>query len=147
MMNRKKIISEVAVIVILLIAAWFVAGRMDILETIVEWSRKHEEYEIDELFSLSIVLVVLLLVFSVRRLGELAHSHNALKRKNRELQDALEEIRELKGIIPICSYCKKIRDDEGGWRRLEEYIRAHSSAEFTHGICPECYRKQLEEME
>ena len=57
-----------------------------------------------------------------------------------ELRKALDEIKTLKGIIPICSYCKKIRDDKGAWDKVETYICAHSEAEFSHGICPECYK-------
>ncbi|MBN2403368.1 MAG: PAS domain S-box protein [Spirochaetes bacterium] len=59
----------------------------------------------------------------------------------KELQEALAEIRTLKGILPICSYCKKIRDDKGYWEQIEVYIRDHSEAEFTHGLCPECAKK------
>ncbi len=58
-----------------------------------------------------------------------------------ELKDALEHVKTLRGIIPICSVCKKIRDDEGYWNQLEAYIKDHSEAQFTHGICPECARK------
>lgn len=56
----------------------------------------------------------------------------------RQLQDALAQVKTLSGLIPICAHCKKIRDDRGYWNQLEEYIRRHSHAEFTHGICPEC---------
>lgn len=55
-----------------------------------------------------------------------------------ELKKALEEIKTLKGIIPICMHCKKIRNDEGYWNQLESYISAHSEAYFSHGVCPEC---------
>lgn len=58
-----------------------------------------------------------------------------------ELQDALANVKTLRGLLPICSYCKKIRDDKGYWNRLESYIRDHSGAEFTHGMCPECLKK------
>ena len=54
------------------------------------------------------------------------------------LQDALTEIKSLKGIIPICSYCHSIRNDEGAWNRLEKYISEHSDAKFSHGVCPDC---------
>jgi hypothetical protein len=50
----------------------------------------------------------------------------------------LSEIRQLRGIMPICASCKKIRDDEGFWHQVEAYIGDHSEAEFTHGICPDC---------
>lgn len=62
-----------------------------------------------------------------------------------ELTGALEEIRTLKGIIPICSYCKSVRTDTGYWERVEEYISARSEAEFTHGICPDCVDKHFPE--
>lgn len=58
-----------------------------------------------------------------------------------ELQEALASIKTLRGLLPICATCKKIRDDKGYWNRLEEYISARSEAEFTHGICAECARK------
>jgi len=63
----------------------------------------------------------------------------------KSLQEALEEIKILKGIIPICSYCHSIRDDEGAWSRIEAYLSIHSDAEFSHGICPNCMVKVREE--
>ncbi len=65
----------------------------------------------------------------------------------KELQKALENIKTLKGLIPICSWCKKIRNDEGYWMQLERYIRDHTEAEFTHGMCPECYEKMKKEVD
>ena len=58
-----------------------------------------------------------------------------------KLKKALEEIKTLRGILPICSKCKKIRDDRGSWKGIEAYIQDHSNAEFSHGICPECARE------
>ena len=58
-----------------------------------------------------------------------------------ELQNALNKIRTLRGLIPICARCKNIRDDKGYWHKVEEYVREHSEAQFSHGICPECSRK------
>jgi PAS domain S-box-containing protein len=55
-----------------------------------------------------------------------------------KLQEALDNIKTLKGLLPICSNCKKIRDDQGYWNQIEAYIRDHSDAEFSHGICPDC---------
>ena len=53
-----------------------------------------------------------------------------------EFHDA--EVRRLQGLLPICAQCKKIRDDKGYWREVEDYVREHSEAEFSHGLCPEC---------
>ena len=58
-----------------------------------------------------------------------------------ELRQALSEVKTLRGFLPICAYCRKIRDDEGYWRQLEEYVQKHSEAKFSHGICPDCFEK------
>ncbi|MDE3033814.1 MAG: hypothetical protein KGI56_09135, partial [Acidobacteriota bacterium] len=63
-----------------------------------------------------------------------------------ELQAALDAIKTLQGIIPICASCKKIRDDKGAWNQLEAYISAHTEAAFTHGICPDCARRLYPEI-
>jgi PAS domain S-box-containing protein len=63
----------------------------------------------------------------------------------RELVSALESVRTLKGLIPICASCKKIRDDRGYWNRLEEYLEAQTGAVFSHGLCPECQKSFEEE--
>jgi AmiR/NasT family two-component response regulator len=65
----------------------------------------------------------------------------ALRRVNAELEAALAQVKTLRGLLPICAACKKIRDDRGYWHEVEAYVRAHTEAEFTHGICPDCMRK------
>ena len=65
---------------------------------------------------------------------------------NRELKNSIETIKTLRGLIPICANCKKIRDDKGYWNQIETYIQKHSEAEFSHGICPECARKLYPEL-
>ena len=64
-----------------------------------------------------------------------------LRRLNKELQDALDQVQTLSGLLPICSSCKKIRDEENHWQPLEVYIRDRSEAEFTHSLCPDCAKK------
>jgi PAS domain S-box-containing protein len=61
-----------------------------------------------------------------------------------ELQTALAEVKSLQEILPICSYCKKIRDDENYWQTVEGYISTHTGATFSHGICPTCYEAEVE---
>ena len=65
-------------------------------------------------------------------------THLALRRKQQELEEALEEIRKLSGIIPICSVCKQIRNEEGYWQQVEQYISEHSEAQFSHALCSRC---------
>jgi bacterioferritin-associated ferredoxin len=58
-----------------------------------------------------------------------------------ELKDSLAQVKKLSGLLPICSHCKKIRDDKGYWNQIESYIYDHSEADFSHSICPECAKK------
>lgn len=62
-----------------------------------------------------------------------------------ELQEALAQVRTLRGCLPICATCKKIRDDKGYWTRIEQYIIEHTDADFTHGICPDCAKKFVDD--
>lgn len=70
----------------------------------------------------------------------------ALSEHVRDLSQALARVRHLEGIIPICMYCKKIRDDQDSWHQFEKYISDHSEALFSHGMCPQCAEKQMEEL-
>ena len=63
-----------------------------------------------------------------------------------KLKEALDEIKTLQGILPICAYCKKIRNDGGYWKQVEEYISDHTDAKFSHGICPACFEKEMKEL-
>jgi len=68
-------------------------------------------------------------------------NHIALEMTISELRRAFFEIKTLRGIVPICASCKKIRDDKGFWSQVEVYVTQHSEAQFSHGICPECVKK------
>jgi K+-sensing histidine kinase KdpD len=63
-----------------------------------------------------------------------------------ELREAISHVRTLRGLIPICAGCKKIRDDRGYWEQLEVYIRDHSEAQFSHGLCPDCVKKYWDDI-
>ena len=67
-----------------------------------------------------------------------------LTQRVRELEEALSKVKLLQGLIPICSYCKKIRDDKNYWQQVEAYIVRHSEARFSHSVCPECYTNHVE---
>jgi len=92
-------------------------------------------------------------VARVQSIVRIKWAEDALRQKEREqeklisqLQEALAEIKTLKGFIPICACCKQIRDDEGYWNQLEAYISKHTNAIFTHGICPSCAEKYRAEI-
>jgi PAS domain-containing protein len=78
---------------------------------------------------------------SLRDITERIQMQEEREKIIKELQAAMENIKMLSGLLPICSSCKKIRDDDGYWNQLEGYIQNHSIATFTHSVCPECFPK------
>ena len=68
----------------------------------------------------------------------------SMARRLAELEQALANVKQLRGLLPMCSYCKKIRVDDKYWQQLEGYLSDHSDAEFSHGICPECFPSVLD---
>ncbi len=89
-----------------------------------EFIESHEKYELDELIIVAIYLFFVTTVISIVRWFQ--------------LETALKAIKELKGIVPICSSCKNIRDDKGYWHNVEKYIGEHTDADFSHSLCPNC---------
>lgn len=63
----------------------------------------------------------------------------ALAARVKDLEGALAQVKQLQGIVPICSYCKQVRDDQNFWQKVEDYVSAHADVQFSHGICPGCY--------
>jgi len=130
--------------------------KMARLRTIFETEQKEKEIdilkkdaEIQELrlkkeiilrnvFILGSILILFAagLIFYLYRLRTKAMEE--LSRINQELKTALHEVKRLSGLLPICANCKKIRNDQGYWEQIEEYISQHSEADFSHGICPDC---------
>ncbi|MBU1715359.1 MAG: hypothetical protein KKG70_07080 [Proteobacteria bacterium] len=108
------------------------------------------------LLSMASLLVVsgALFIFFYKYLGRIEkrlvahqdHLENLVAARTKELQKALEEVKVLRGFLPICSFCKKIRDDQGYWSQMESYISKHSEAQFTHSICLECRDKHYPEL-
>ena len=75
-----------------------------------------------------------------------AEMENRLKQANRELTEALAQVKKLSGLLPICANCKKIRDGKDYWHQVESYVSAHSEAVFSHSLCPDCFKKLYPEI-
>lgn len=73
--------------------------------------------------------------------GRVIGLQKALAARVRELEKALARVKQLQGLLPICCYCKKIRDDRNYWQQVENYVAEHSEVQFSHGICPECFNR------
>lgn len=79
--------------------------------------------------------------------ARIASLQQNLAQRVRELEAALDLVKKLSGLLPICSYCKRIRKSDQAWEQLETYLSDHSEAEFTHGVCPDCYDRARQDFE
>ena len=79
--------------------------------------------------------------------ARIAALQQSLAQRVRELQSALDMVNKLSGLLPICSYCKRIRKEGDRWTQLEVYLSEHSEAEFSHGVCPDCFERARKEFE
>ena len=79
----------------------------------------------------------------IRDISERISAEQHREKLIKERKEALDTVKKLEGLLPICSWCKKIYDEEGNWTQLEQYIHSHSRATFTHGMCPECSKKVM----
>lgn len=135
-----------------LLAAWYLGRGWGLVFAFTSGSLKHamemfilHEYTIHsyrywDLFSSLLALSAISLVASWSK--ALVERERLL---NRELQQAIEQIKVLEGMLPICAWCKKVRDDQGLWEKVEDYVSKHSNTTWTHSICPECLKKVKEE--
>ncbi len=144
-MTIGSISKDLIIVAVISTVSFFLFGYLDVFEWVVEFSLRYEHYEIDEVISTIIVLVFCLVWFAFRRWQELIRKNAVITQKNAELKKALDEVQQLKGIIPLCSICKKIRDDSGYWEQVDTYLQKHSDADISHSLCPECLMKNYPE--
>ena len=131
--EKRKIQNELIIILILSIMVYILSYNFNFLEKIINFAHMHEDLQLDEILNVIIFLMFAFVIFSVRRWME--------------IRKAKSEIIQLRGIIPICASCKKIRDDAGYWHEIELYIEKHSEADFSHGLCPDCIKKLYPELD
>ena len=124
--NRRAYKDLVIILMIGTLSFGF-ASTVHLFKRFAEWHQKHGIASIDELIIVLAIMAFAFAIFAWRRW--------------RELQEAHAKIKTLRGLLPICASCKKIRDDKGYWNQLEAYIQDNSNAEITHGICPDCMRE------
>jgi PAS domain S-box-containing protein len=134
---------------------WDIPKLRELLETILPQKATFDNYEVEHDFATIGRRIMLLnarqiqrvlgkeriILLAIEDITERKRAEKERERLIRELQDTLAKVKQLSGMLPICSSCKQIRNDKGYWSQVEVYIRDNSEAEFTHGICPECMKK------
>jgi hypothetical protein len=140
---RDLVILITGSLVVLLASLWF-----DPFSRWVAWIYRHDNWKLDELFTLTLTLMVGLVWYSWRRWNELAEKERQRQHAEantialaRMLDNTLTQLRTMEGLLRICESCKRIRDDSGYWIPLEAYVESCSGARFFQGLCPDCARK------
>jgi K+-sensing histidine kinase KdpD len=134
-------------IVAIMFSAWYGGMRAGILASILTAISFTVFFNDQHGIAFSLYAITRLLVYSAATLSItylMAQRKHALVdalEANQQLEKALEEIRVLRGILPICMHCKQIRDGEGSWQQVEQYIASQTEAKFSHSVCPECMEK------
>jgi len=121
----KRACKDLAIIIVIL--SLILASTIHAVEIFAKWHQKEGVAGIDGIIIMIAILACAFAIFGLRRW--------------RELQEAFANLKILRGLLPLCASCKKIRDDKGYWNQLEVYLLKHSDAEITHGICPDCMKQ------
>ncbi len=127
------------------VLAFILSTHFDLLEKLVMLSREHEHLELDEFIIAALTLGFALMIVIIRQTSRYKRAYGHLAETYHRYHRSQLEIQRLKGILPICSSCKKISNDTGAWEQLEVYISEHSEADFSHGMCPDCAKRHYPE--
>lgn len=145
--RRQRILTS---FLILILIALLLVIEYHFPELVLEYSNRRNKFLDNYItFCISVFIAVSIINYIMngyqaerRKVQEsyakLKEQSNSLKVANEKLEIAILEVKHLSGLLPICASCKKIRDDKGYWNQIETYIKNHSEAEFSHGMCPEC---------
>jgi hypothetical protein len=146
--RKPKSVQDIVVIAILAILVFAFSAAFDIFNAVIAWVYRHDTWQLDELFSVSIFLVVAMGFYAWRRNRELTEQ---IRRREQaeaekahlipELETALADVYALKKLLPFCISCRRVREDSGYWNQVEEYLESHFSTRFDDGLCPDCARR------
>ena len=138
------------VIVALAVIVFAVSATFDIFDKIISFLYRHDTWELDELFTVAVFLVFATGTYARRRHRELVvqvlRRQQAEEEKARlipELENARANISTLRKLLPICSSCRRVRDDKGYWSQVEVYMENHFLTRLDDGICPDCAKRQF----
>jgi hypothetical protein len=146
--RKPKSVQDIVVIAILAILVFAFSAAFDIFNAVIAWVYRHDTWQLDELFSVSIFLVAAMGFYAWRRNRELTEQ---IRRREQaeaekahlipELETALADVYALKKLLPFCISCRRVREDSGYWNQVEEYLESHFSTRFDDGLCPDCARR------
>lgn len=124
-------------------AICFTSGLIELKSTASQLMTSYSNWSIYTLCIVFFILITCVTILNYRR--AIQQLVNELEEKNIKIQNALDEIKTLRGILPLCSFCKKIRNDKGYWEQVDVYIQNYSDADISHSICPHCLEEHYPE--
>ncbi len=145
---RTRALRDGIVIVLFGLVVYFMSLTYDVVDHVTQFLRDHESWQLDEIIVVMLYLIVAGAVFVWRRRSELLQQVEAREAAESEkarlipqLESALRDVTSLTELLPVCAWCKRIRDDQGYWSQVDAYLAAHTGIGITHGICPDCAKK------
>ena len=146
--NRSRSSRDLIIVVTLAIIVFAFSATFDLFNKIISWIYQHDTWQLDEVFTVTLYLVIAIGVYAWRRHKELVDQTRRREQVEAEkalllpeLEKAREDVATLRRIIPVCPSCKRIRDTRGEWYPMETYIEIHYLAKFNDGLCPRCARE------
>jgi len=146
--RRSRAYRDIFVILAGSVVVFAVSAAFDIFNAVIRWIYRHDTWQLDEVFTVGIYLAIAMALYSWRRYRDLVDQRKRREEAEAEkarlvpaLESANADVSALKKLIPICSSCRRLRDDRGYWNQVEEYLEIHLYARMDTGICPECARK------
>ncbi len=146
--NMSASSRDLIVIAVLAVVVYAVSATFDVFDKIIAFVYHHDTWQLDELFTVAVYLVFASIIYARRRhrefVAQVRRREKAEEEQARlipELESARADVSALKKLLPICSSCKRVRDDKGYWSQVEVYVETHFRTRFDDGICPDCARK------
>jgi Ca2+/Na+ antiporter len=143
--EKPRAFKDLMVVISIAVGVFAVSARFDVFNTLVEWMYRHDTWQLDELFTVALYLVFAIAIYAWRRHHELVDQTRRREMAEAEkaqlaprLERALADVSHLKKLLPMCSVCKRVRDDKGYWDQVEAYVEVNFSTRVDTGICPDC---------
>jgi hypothetical protein len=149
---RNRAIKDAIVITVLAGVVFLASARLNVVDWLISWVQNHDSWQLHEFFTVSVFLVLAGFIFVLRRRNEIIEQIQMREHAESEraalipaLENALKEVKTLSELLPVCAWCKRIRDDQGYRSQVDAYLQKHTSIGITHGICPDCAQKIQQE--
>jgi hypothetical protein len=147
--RKSRSVRDLLVIIVLGLLVVALSSRFDIFQGIIDWVFRHDTWQLDDVLTATLFLVIAFALYAWRRHRELLEEIRQREKAEAEasrlaplLESSRAEISTLAKLLPICSQCMRIREDKGYWIQVDQYMELHYGTRLDGGLCPECARKK-----